>query len=87
MVARFPHIQNYPWKITEENAKRQYALSRRLLAGLRALLMVMFALIVWGQIESALGRATGLGAWFAPVFMGGMVLLVGGFLVMAWRAR
>ena len=31
VVSRFPHTFNYPWKITEENAKAQYLNARYLL--------------------------------------------------------
>lgn len=55
------HLWNYPVKITQANAERQYALARRLLALIRVELCIMFVVLYWQILESAIGRHHVLG--------------------------
>ena len=73
ILRRFPHRFNYPWKITLENAERQYALAIHLLAVIEAEIAVMFAYITQATVQVALGNARG----FDPVIAsaGAAVLL------------
>jgi len=56
-VSRYPHTFNYPVRITEENARRQYLLVRSLLVWLKAEICWLFAFVVRQQILVALGNA------------------------------
>ena len=69
VISRYPHTFNYPWKITEENAKVQYKYARSLLVTLKAETIWSFAYIQWVTIAVALGRAAGLGIIYLPIFM------------------
>ncbi|HSN89011.1 MAG TPA: DUF1648 domain-containing protein [Thermoanaerobaculia bacterium] len=67
-ISRIPHHFNYPWQITEANARELYRLSRLLLTGLKAIVVWMFTSLLWGSVEVALGRSDGLDV-FLPVFL------------------
>lgn len=66
VLNRFPHRFNYPWPITESNARSQYALARQLLAAIKASVGCIFTYMNWATIETGLGNRRGLGAWFLP---------------------
>ncbi|HBC45615.1 MAG TPA: hypothetical protein DEO84_10295 [candidate division Zixibacteria bacterium] len=61
IVQRFPEVYNYPVKITEANARRQYTLARSLLAWLSFEIVWFFTYIEWKSIQAALGQTQGLG--------------------------
>lgn len=87
VVSRIPHHFNYPWPITETNAREQYRLSRLLLTGLKAIVVWMFTSILWGSVKVALGRNDSLDVFSLPVFL----LLIFGWmglqLARMYRAR
>jgi len=77
-LSRYPHKLNYPWQVTERNAKRQYYLAASLVDVLKAELMWLFAIITWQAIRVAMGEAVGLGIAFLPivlVLMGATVII------------
>ncbi|NHB70251.1 hypothetical protein [Perlabentimonas gracilis] len=41
-LLRYPHLLNYPVKITEQNALRQYTLSTRFLRYLKMIIVLIF---------------------------------------------
>ena len=80
MVSRFPHLFNYPVRITEENARQEYILGRYFLKVLKLLIVWMFFFISRFTISIALGEKTNLGniMWVMMVTM--FVILVGYFI-------
>ena len=70
---------NIPWKLTDENKEALLAHCRKLLWLMKVHTSALLAYIQWKAAETALSRADGLGAWFAPVFLGGMFLIIGWF--------
>jgi len=58
LVSRIPHHYNYPFPITKENAPAQYTLARRLIFALQAILVWLFAGLMWGTIQVATGART-----------------------------
>ena len=69
IAAFFPHIYNFPVKITEQNAEIQYRLAIRFLRAIKVLVLLMFAFINYRTVLIALGSTTGLGVVFLPVFL------------------
>lgn len=84
VINKYPHTFNYPWRITEENAKRQYLNARYLLALLKTEIILVFAYIQLMTILVALGKARGLGSLFLPVFL---VIIFGTIGVYFYKAR
>jgi len=76
VLNRFPHRFNYPWPITESNARSQYALARQLLTAIKVAAGTIFAYSNWAQIETALGTRPGLGAWFLPTAVSVTLLII-----------
>jgi uncharacterized membrane protein len=66
IVNRYPHIFNYPTKITKENAQRQYTYATRLIRSVKLIFVVVFGLVEFKTIQVAQGVANGLGTWFLP---------------------
>jgi uncharacterized membrane protein len=86
-ISRFPHVFNYLWTITPENAPRQYRLARLMMHGLKTVVVYMFLYIQWKGIEIAQGNSTELGWYFLPL---SLVILTGSLMVylrMAYKAR
>lgn len=86
-VSRYPHTFNYPVRITEENARRQYLLARSLLVWLKAEVCWLFAFVVRQQILVALGNAQ---KFSMELLLGIVVLIfatVGLYLFKAYSAR
>lgn len=67
---KYPHIFNYPTKITQENALEQYTNATRMMRILKLVIVVIFGLIAFQTIRFANGQADGLGKWFLPMTMG-----------------
>lgn len=61
-LGKFPHIHNYPVKVTGENAEQLYRQSRFMLALMNFEMMAMFTFIVWEFVHIAKGGSD-LGEW------------------------
>lgn len=86
-VQRIPsRWYNYPVRITEENRERQHRLALGLIVSLKAALMGLFAHLTIAVLRTALGEASGIGAWTVALWLGVIFGLVGVYLVRAFRA-
>jgi len=68
-LSRYPHIYNYPWAITPENAPKMYALARLFMTLLKCEIVLLFSSITYATIATALGAASGLGLVSVPLIM------------------
>ncbi len=87
ILSRHPHIYNYPWPLTEQNAAAQYHIARTLLGALKTEIVVIFAYLQQQTIEVALGKAEGLGIIFLPIFLILIFGTIGIYFVKAYQAR
>jgi uncharacterized membrane protein len=87
VLNRFPHVFNYPWNITEENALRQYALARSLMNAIKACVTAIFTYIVYGTLQTAYGNAQGLGVGFLPFILTATLAPIAVYFVYAYRSR
>lgn len=69
LINRFPHIFNYPAKITDENAQRQYTFATRLIRYMKLAILVIFTIIVIMISNSINGHTSGLEYLILPSFM------------------
>ena len=69
VIEQFPQIYNYPVEITATNAERQYGIATRLIRILKTLILLVFTFLSYKTIETATGKASGLGKAFLPVFL------------------
>lgn len=70
ILNKFPHIFNYPAKITTDNALRQYTNATQLIRYLKFIIVIVFGLIVLQTIRIVNGQTNGLGVWFMPLTLG-----------------
>jgi len=87
VLSRFPHVFNYPWPITETNARRQYAISRQMLSAVKLVLVATFIYITWSMIGTALGSQRGLGLSFMMVEPPILFVIIGFYLFKAKRDK
>lgn len=64
-----PHSFNYPVKITEQNAERQYTLALEMMSALNAGIILAFFYISWRIVAVVNQEANGLDSWFLPLFL------------------
>lgn len=69
VLSKYPHIYNYPVKITEKNAADQYLIGREMINYIRTLVVLLFGYMEWVTIQTALGNSTGVGSWFIGVLL------------------
>ncbi len=85
---RFPKLINYPVRITPENAQRQYDLARTFLRVLRTSVLVLFFLIQWITLQTALGRPSLIAATFGMMISTFLVMIpLAVYLVLAFRRK
>ncbi|MGC8861363.1 MAG: DUF1648 domain-containing protein [Armatimonadota bacterium] len=87
VLNRFPHVFNHPVPITEENALRQYAIATSAVRWLKLEIVSFVVYAEWGTIETALGRAHGLGPLSAPILLVAMFATMALLLMRGYRAR
>ena len=76
ILNKFPHIFNYPVKVTEKNALQLYTKSVRIIRILKVLVVMQFLFIEWQACKSAENAV--LPSWFFPA-----VLIIPVFLPIA----
>lgn len=87
VLSRFPHVFNYPWAITEANARRQYTISRQMLSVVKLDLVATFSYITWATIGTALGTQKGLNGSFTIIEAPILLAIIGFYLFKAKRAQ
>ncbi len=87
ILNRFPHIFNYPVKITPENALRQYTMATRMIRVLKLSVLIVFTLITWLTGHAAINQTGSIGAWLMPVILGLVFIPTGIFIYKAFQAR
>lgn len=84
IVGRFPGAWNFPVEITEQNARREYAITRSMLYWLKAEIVWIFAYTEWATIQVASKQKTGPGAEFILLML---LTLFGTIGISFWLAR
>lgn len=87
LLARVPHVYNYPFEIIEANAAAQYRLARRLLLVIVILTNAMFLYINLMTWRVALGFRAGLSPWVLLAELAAVVLALAWYLTAASRVR
>ncbi len=88
LVALVPQQLNYPVKITEGNAPKQYALAVRFIRYLKVILICLFFFIVMAIVKDVRGsESSGLGLWFLPVFMGAIFIPMILYFILSGRNK
>lgn len=67
LFEKLPESHNYPERLSKENAKEFYLLSRKLVNQIKNICLIIFALILIESVSIALGMGNGFGVWFLPI--------------------
>ncbi len=86
ILNKFPHLFNYPTKITEENAARQYINATRLIRYTKVIIVFIFGMIALQTIKYVNGQTSGLGLWFFPLTLGLIFIPLTYFVIRSFRA-
>lgn len=70
---KYPHIFNYPTTITNDNVERQYTIATRMLRMLKLSVLCVFTVLVLLSYLVAKGYTIGLGFWFLPLTLIGIL--------------
>jgi uncharacterized membrane protein len=87
LICRVPHLFNYPWSITAENAERQYRIARTFLTLLKTEIIWFFALLIYETIEVGMGEAGQMPPTTLYTFIVLLAVSVIGFFVLSYRSR
>lgn len=69
ILNKYPHLHNYMINITKENAFKNYSFSTRMLRIVNFFCVLLFAYIVYAEIQFSKGIIHSLGTWLFPSIM------------------
>lgn len=78
LLNRFPHLFNFPVKVTEANAERLYTIGTRAVRLLKIALILMMLYLNWKTISIALANQTGFSMFAIIVFLLAVTGLIAG---------
>ena len=87
LIALVPHQFNFTVKITPRNALKQYTLAIRLIRYLKAAIVWLFFYIAYATVRVVAKEETGLGLWFVPITMAGIIAPVIFYVIVANRQK
>jgi uncharacterized membrane protein len=68
-AGRYPHLFNFPYKITRGNIERQYRNSILMVRVLKTIITFNFFYLTYATVQNGLGKMHGIGAFFLPIFL------------------
>ncbi len=80
---KYPHIYNYPVKITKDNAERQYRIATKMMRVLNTLIALFLAYLTHSGIQIALGQRETLIPYGTVLFL---LILFGCIGFSLWQA-
>ncbi|MUK90368.1 DUF1648 domain-containing protein [Ornithinibacillus sp. L9] len=81
ILARFPHLLNYPGHVTEENAVKFYKNGKLLISWINIEIVLIFALIHWKTIQISLSENSFLDSFNLLIGFVGIILTMFIFLI------
>jgi uncharacterized membrane protein len=61
-ISRFPHIFNYPFPVSEDNAERLYRVGREIMSWIKTIDIWLVTFLNWMLLQVATGRSSDLGS-------------------------
>jgi uncharacterized membrane protein len=87
LIVLVPHQFNYSIKITPANALKQYSMAIRLIRYLKAAVIWLFFYITYATVRVVEGKDSGMGLWFLPITLGGILIPLILYFIAAFRNR
>ena len=69
VLSKMPYYFNYPVSVTEESAEALYKIGKQLILLLDMEIALMFLMLMWENIQAAIGSISGLGAEIVGISM------------------
>jgi len=85
-INKYPHKFNYPHKITEANAYKQYRMASRLLRVVGTIVALSFTYLTYTVIHTSLGNLNGPGRYFGIFFPVSVLIVPLIYLIYSGRA-
>ncbi|MED1783129.1 DUF1648 domain-containing protein [Brevibacillus fortis] len=76
VLEKHPELHNYPARFQESNAKQFYLHSRKIVNQIKNSCLIIFSVILLESVSIALGWGGGIGKWFLPITIIGMIVLL-----------
>lgn len=86
-LSRHPHWYNYPFKITPDNAARQYSIGVSMMLKLNAVMSILFALITWETISIATCNCPGTMAYLGMTTIVAMGVILAIYIYRSSQAK
>jgi len=86
-LVKHPHSFNYPFKITKENAQKQYSNATRLIRWTNLIITTLFAFLTSSIILSALDIITSLSMWIISPFIIALISTIGYYTVQSFKLK
>jgi hypothetical protein len=87
LAVRFPHVINYPFEITPDNAERQYKNAVAMTRFLKTAVIFLLLYLTYATIQIAYGKLDKLGDLFLPVVAVAFVSIIGTFIYRSFKLR
>lgn len=87
ILNRFPRIFNYPVRITEENAFRQYTMVTRMVRYLKLSIILIFTITTWNTLSIAFGRQNRLGILLLPLILFMIFVPLGYYIYKSFKSK
>jgi uncharacterized membrane protein len=87
VLNRYPYTFNFPVRITEKNALRQYTIATKLVRSLKAFVACLFCYLNYSTIQIAMGKQSGLGLGFLFILFTVMFWGIGFYIYWAYKNR
>jgi len=69
VLSKMPQYFNYPVKVTEKSAAALYKIGKQLILLMDMEIALMFLMLMWESIQTAIGSISGLGIEIVGIFM------------------
>jgi uncharacterized membrane protein len=87
VLNKFPHVFNFPVKITPENASKQYTMATRMIRYLKFAIALIFIMIQWAVMSAVNGGTGGPGIWLLPLTLAILFIPLGYFIYKSFKAK
>ncbi len=84
-LANYPHVFNYPVKLTTDNIYRQYRYAQRLLRMISTLVIMLFAFLNYMSIQITFGELDAIPTWPLLLMLAAIFASVGSYIYKALK--
>ncbi len=87
LFGMFPRWFNYPVRITEENAPREYRLAANLMRYVKAEVILCMLIIEWVFVQIGMGEDMSFSPFFIPIFLGMLIVTLVYFIYEMFKRK